>query len=33
MNNLNARAWTALAVLTAAMGLVLFVPAGSVRFT
>jgi protein-S-isoprenylcysteine O-methyltransferase Ste14 len=32
MNNLNARAWTALAVLTAAMGLLLFVPAGSVRY-
>jgi len=32
MNNLNARAWTALAVLSAAMGLLLFVPAGSVRY-
>jgi protein-S-isoprenylcysteine O-methyltransferase Ste14 len=32
MNNLNARAWTALAVLSAVMGLLLFVPAGSVRY-
>jgi protein-S-isoprenylcysteine O-methyltransferase Ste14 len=32
MSNLNARAWTALAVLSAAMGLLLFVPAGSVRY-
>jgi len=32
MKNLNARAWIALAVLAGVMGLLLFVPAGSVRY-
>jgi protein-S-isoprenylcysteine O-methyltransferase Ste14 len=32
MKNLNARAWFALAVLAAVMGLLLFVPAGTVRY-
>jgi protein-S-isoprenylcysteine O-methyltransferase Ste14 len=32
MKNLNARAWLALAVLTVVMGLLLFVPAGTVRY-
>ncbi len=32
MKNLNARAWLALAVLTVVMGLLLFVPAGTVHY-
>jgi protein-S-isoprenylcysteine O-methyltransferase Ste14 len=32
MKNLNARAWLALAVLTVVVGLLLFVPAGTVRY-
>src|SRR5882757_8988642 len=32
MKNLNAKAWLALAVLPLAMGLLLFVPAGSVHY-
>src|SRR5438445_5037639 len=32
MKNLNARAWLALAVLAVAMGLLLFVPAGTVHY-
>jgi protein-S-isoprenylcysteine O-methyltransferase Ste14 len=32
MKNLNARAWLALAVLAVVMGLLLFVPAGTVRY-
>jgi ABC-type arginine/histidine transport system permease subunit len=32
MKNLNARAWLALAVLAVVMGLLLFVPAGTVHY-
>ncbi|MBI3801130.1 MAG: hypothetical protein HY268_29685 [Deltaproteobacteria bacterium] len=32
MKNLNARAWLALAVLAVVMGLLLFIPAGTVRY-
>jgi hypothetical protein len=32
MKNLRARAWVALAVLAAVMGLLLFVPAGTLRY-
>ncbi len=32
MTNLNARAWLALAVLAVVMGVLLFVPAGTVRY-